>query len=92
MNTLKRVKMTQQKYVKKKKVQVKGASCNPNEISIDRNYMYYLFISYEVSIVSGASMREIEVMRYNKQFLIVIINSLRKVLSEHGYVLKLFLK
>ena len=72
MNTLNRVKMIQQEYVKKV-VQVKDTSCNPNEISIDRKYMYYLFISYEVSIVSGAGMREIEVMRYNKQFLIVII-------------------
>ena len=36
-------------------------------------------------------MRETEVMLYNKQFMIMIIKGLRKGISEHGYVLKLFL-
>ena len=83
--------MILQKYVKKVD-QVRDPYCNPKEIFIDRIYMYHLFISYLFSIVSGAVMREIEVMRYNKQFMIMIIKRLTKSLSEHGYVLKIFLK
>ena len=66
--------------------------CNPKEISMDRRYMYHLFIFYPFSILSRAVMREIKVMHYNKLFMIMIIKRLRKDLSEHGYVLKLSLK
>ena len=40
--------------------QVRGPYCNSNEISIDRTYMYNLFISYLFSIVSGAVMQEMQ--------------------------------
>ena len=83
--------MILQKYIKKVN-QVRDPYCNPNEISVDRIYMYLLFICYLFSVFSGADMREIEVMRYKKLFMIMIIKRLRKGFSEHGYVLKLFLK
>ena len=72
-----------QKYLKKVD-QVRDPYCNPKEISIDRIYVYHLCISYLFSIVSGAVMREIEVMHYNKQFIIMIMKHLRKGVSEHG--------
>ena len=55
--------MILQKYIKKVN-QVRDPYCNPNEISVDRIYMYLLFICYLFSVFSGADMREIEVMRY----------------------------
>ena len=57
--------MMLQKHVKKVD-QVRDPYGNPKEISIDKIYMYHLLISYLFSIVS------IEVMRYNKQFMIII--------------------
>ena len=59
MNALKKRKIILQEYVKKVG-QVRVPYCNPNEISIDRTYMYHLFISYLFSIVSGAVMREMQ--------------------------------
>ena len=56
------MKMILQEYVKKVD-QVRDPYGNPNEISIDRRYMYHLSISYLFSIVSGAIIREIKVTR-----------------------------
>ena len=89
MNTLKRVKMIAQEYGKKV-VQVRDSSSSPNEVSIDRIYMYHSFIFCLFLIVSGTVMLETEVMCYNKQFMIMVIKRLRKRLSEDSYILKLF--
>ena len=53
---------------------------------------YQSFISYLVSVASGAIMRETEVMRVNKQFMIMTIKYLRKTFFRTSLCTETFLK